>query len=293
MLQDATLAERIGALNDGPIFLETSVLRQMVVPQTIFCASGITALYVVLLYIIDMHASKDVTASARRKISYQATSLCACIILSMLGLYYEYHLEPSLTDVEKIQGHDHVLFLSCFQLGFQLWAIPVGIFAVEESPIMILHHLTVVAVGIMTGFLRNGFRYWIPFFFGIFELSTIPLSIMNFFKEFPSLVDRFPGLYLKVRLAFCGTFLYVRIGMLMPRLYSYMNSHFLLYSQHPHLPYRVFMSACWGSSVVLLLLQLYWAALILKGLGKAYLPSLFRGKPKTLWGSNRDERKKH
>lgn len=282
MISDATLADRIGALNDGPIFLETSVLRHIVVPQTVLCAGAISVLYVMFLYLVDGYASSDISPAARRKISYQATSFCACILLSVLGLYYEYHLEPGLTDVEKIQGHEHVLFLSCFQLGFQLWAIPVGIFSVDESPIMILHHLTVVAVGIMTGFLRNGFRYWIPFFFGIFELSTIPLSIMNYFKEFPSLVDRYPGLYLKVRLTFCGTFLYVRIGMLAPRLYSYLRSLFSLYSQHPNLPYRVFMSACWGSSFVLLLLQLYWAGLILKGLGKAYIPSIFKRKSKKL-----------
>lgn len=277
MIDGSTLAERIGALNEGPIFLDESFLRQVVVPQTIVCGGAMSVIYVALLYWIDMYASKNVSTAARRKISYQATSLCACVILSVMGLYYEYHLDnKGLTVEEKIQGHEHLVLLSSFQLGFQLWAIPVGIFHVDESPVMILHHLTVVAVAIMTGFLRNGFRYWIPFYFGIFELSTIPLSIMNFFKEFPSLIDQYPGLYLKVRLTFCGTFLYVRILMLAPRLYSYLRSHFLLYSQHPSLPYRIFMSACGGSSLILLLLQLYWASLILKGLGKAYLPAVFK-----------------
>ena len=281
MISDATLAERIGALNDGPIFLEPSVLQQIVLPQTVYCAGGISVVYVLFLYLLDCFYA-SITPAARRKISYQATSFCACILLSVLGLYYESRLDSGLTEIEKIQGHEHLLFLSCFQLGFQLWAIPVGIWAVDESPIMIVHHLTVVAVGVMTGVFRNGFRYWIPFYFGIFELSTIPLSIMNFFKEFPSLMKQYPGLYLAIRLLFCGTFLYVRIGMLAPRLYSYLQSHFLLFSQHPNLPYRVFMSACWGSSFVLLFLQLYWAALILKGLGKAYIPTLLKRKEKKL-----------
>jgi hypothetical protein len=46
---------------------------------------------------------------------------------------------------------------------------------------MLMHHVTVIVVASMTLLMTNGFRYWIPYFFGIMEISSIPLAIMNTF----------------------------------------------------------------------------------------------------------------
>jgi hypothetical protein len=47
---------------------------------------------------------------------------------------------------------------------------------------MLMHHVTVIVVASMTLLMTNGFRYWIPYFFGIMEIISIPLAIMNTFK---------------------------------------------------------------------------------------------------------------
>jgi hypothetical protein len=45
----------------------------------------------------------------------------------------------------------------CLQVGFQLWAIPVGLSYVDESTLMILHHVSVIIVACMAGFCTFGF----------------------------------------------------------------------------------------------------------------------------------------
>lgn len=267
-----TLTERLGALNEGPIFLPTEFLQDVVLPQIGITYLALTVLYVSALYLADAYAPKGTCLRVKRKSCYTATNFVANLILTCAGFYFEFYyiLGKEVTEEEKTQGYEPLVFLSCFQLGFQLWAIPVGVFYVNEKPAMLAHHVTVIAVSSMSGFLRNGFRYWTPFFYGIIELSSIPLSIMNYFKESPSLIAQYPGFYNTIRLMFCGTFLFVRTIMFVPRLVLYLRDHFLLYSQHPNLYYRMFMATCGASSFFLLLLQIYWATLILKGLKKVY-----------------------
>ena len=271
-MPEHTLSERLGALNDGPIFLPTEFLQEVVVPQIAITYLLLSILYISALYVADAYLPQGTSLNVKRKNCYTATNFVANTILTCAGFYFEYNhvlKDQSTTEEEKTQGFEPLVFLSCFQLGFQLWAIPVGAFYVHEAPAMLAHHFTVIAVSIMSGFLRNGFRYWTAFFYGVIEISSIPLSIMNYFKENPSLISKYPGGYNVIRLLFAGAFLYVRIIMFVPRLYLYLRDHYLLYSQHPNLAYRIFMATCGASSFFLLLLQIYWATLIVKGFFKS------------------------
>ncbi|GAX11356.1 hypothetical protein FisN_22Lh026 [Fistulifera solaris] len=263
-----TLAERLGSLNEGPIFLPTEFLQTVVFPQIVFSYLLLSTLYIIALYWAPSGASLRVT----RKNCYTATNFVANLILTCAGFYYEfrYIMGSSATEEEKTQGYEPLVFLSCFQLGFQFWAIPVGFFYVNESPAMLAHHFTVIAVAIMSGFLRNGFRYWTAFFYGVIELSSLPLSIMNYFKENPSLIAKYPGWYDTIRLVFAGAFLLVRIILFVPRLFLYLRDHYLLYSQHPNIFYRIFMATCGASSFFLLVLQIYWGVLIVRGVIKGF-----------------------
>jgi hypothetical protein len=178
-----TLAERLEALNEGDILLESDYLQQVVLPQIAASFATLTAIYAVTLILASQLYPKT-ELTKRRKLCYQFTNLCANVALSAAGIYFEYWRQtPNPTEEESTQGHEEFIFMSTFQMGFQFWAIPVGILHVNENAAMLAHHATVISVSAMSGFMRNGFRYWTPFFYGIIELSSIPLAVFNYFKD--------------------------------------------------------------------------------------------------------------
>jgi hypothetical protein len=150
--------------------------------------------------------------------------------------------------------------------------VAVGLLYVGETPVMLMHHVTVIVVASMTLLMTNGFRYWIPYFFGIMEISSIPLAIMNTFKDNPKWVERQPGMYLATRVVFSISFLFIRVWMLVPRHTTYLRDHYLLWSTSENPVYRNFMSVVWFSSLFLMILQFYWALLIVQGILKQFSP---------------------
>jgi TLC domain len=214
------------------------------------------------------------------KLCYQITNLSVNAFLGILGLYYQLnYVTPysSMKVSDTIVGHDHFTVFAAVQIGYQLWSLPVGIFHVNESPAMLLHHGAVIMVATMSAFFSGGFRYWTPFFYGIIELSSVPLALMNMFKDRRDWIQRRPQWYTAIRLVFCATFLSVRVLWFVPRKVRYLRDHYLLWSsafRDATRPvwYVVFMAGVWWSSVFLLGLQLHWGALIVRGLVKLVSP---------------------
>ena len=90
------------------------------------------------------------------------------------------------TAVERVTSPMHGHF-SEFVLGMMFfWDIPTGLCtpALREVP-MILHHIGMfMTAAISMGILSNGvpiFAYYAPFYFGIVEISSIPLIIVDIF----------------------------------------------------------------------------------------------------------------
>jgi hypothetical protein len=266
-----SLAERLAVLNEGEVFLPRAFLQQVVLPYILASYLFLVLIYCSAFPIIGRLLPKGSTVEAVRKACYQFTCFSANLVLAVAGLYMHYFQSSSdLTEEQKTQGHNEFVFMSCFQLGYQFWGIPIGLFYVSESSAMLFHHATVIAVSTMSGFLRNGFRYWTPFFYGVIEISSVPLSIMSFLKDHPELIKKHPVLFSTVRTMFAVSFIYVRIIMFVPRLREYLSHLYLLFSAHPSLLYRMYMSSIWASSFILLVLQVYWATLIISGTIKHY-----------------------
>ena len=264
------LAERIASFHEGgDLFLPTPFLQNIVLPRIVASCVALLLLYVTLLQFVGRVLSSNADLRQKRKVCYQITNFIANLILAVGGNYYFLlYVHPDATVEEKTQGNEQFVFLSCFQIGYQLWAIPVGIWYVNESAAMLTHHVTVILVALMSAFMRNGFRYWTPFFYGVIETSSVPLSIMNFFKENPSYAKQYPTFNTAIRVIFALSFLTYRIFMFVPRMKEFLTHHYLLFSVYPSLPYRIFMSGVFLSSFFLQVLQIYWACLILKGLFK-------------------------
>ena len=262
------------------------------------------------------------TTAERQKLCYQMTNCLVNICLSSLGLYYEYFYQnpyqtqpsdntnndttttpttitPTINTIpaveETIRGYNAFVYMSAIQMGYQLWAIPIGIRLHESIP-MILHHMTVICCAGMSGCLQYGFRYYTPFFYGIVELSSIPLAIMNAFRDHPSTLQYYyPQTNATVRYLFAALFLYIRIVLFLPKKYCFVRDHILLWTSirtttntstggdvttpitnHTTtiVLYQCFMAMVSFSAFFLLVLQIYWATLILKGLFKIFFTVL-------------------
>jgi hypothetical protein len=280
----AGVHDRIVALNDRPdMFLDRQFLQSQVLPVIIGTSVTLCFVYAFFYFVVAerLIPTKDLQRDKvfkKMKISYQLTNLITNLSLGIAGVYASTIQLPNMPPPveDQVNGFHQVFYFSSVQLGYQLWAIPLGLIIGETLPMMV-HHFTVIIVAGMSGFLANGFRYWTPFFYGVIELSSVPLAVMNAFKDNPELIVRYPRLYTNIRLSFAFLFLYIRILMFVPRNVNFLRDHLVLYTNYPHnnILYVLFMASASLSSFILLILQLYWANLIVKG-----LISTFGGKKK-------------
>ena len=107
-------------------------------------------------------------------------------------------------------------------------------------------------------------------FFGITELSTIPLEWIDIAKGFPELRARYPTTDLVCKAAFSLSFLVLRVGLVTHASYGFQSDLYQLYATgNAHsLPAVAFLSL---SNAFILLLQLYWSTLIFKNMRKMML----------------------
>jgi hypothetical protein len=77
-------------------------------------------------------------------------------------------------------------------------------------------------------------------------------------------------MYLATRVVFSVSFLFIRVWMLVPRHTTYLRDHYLLWSTSNIPVLRNFLSVVWASSLFLMILQFYWALLIVQGILKQF-----------------------
>lgn len=270
------LTEQISKFHDEqPTFLPTEYIKRTLMPTILVVAICLTVLYALCFQFVTVNKNSIVkTQKQRIKVCYQITNIIFNICIGAIGCYLEYVILPTLdcynkASVEKIVGYEQELYLvSAFQLGYQLWAIPVGVLHVGEDMTMLLHHFAVVISASMTGFLSIGFRYYSPFFYGVMELSSIPLSVMNSFKDNKELRDKYPTVNAMSRAAFVSSFLLIRIILCLSRWPVFLRDNFIVFYTQPMGFYKFYSFLQWSLAVTLQLLQLYWATLIIKGVVK-------------------------
>jgi len=76
---------------------------------------------------------------------------------------------------------------------------------------MTLHHVMVCLIGFLSSFTSYGWRYYAPFFFGVIETSSVPLSLLNAFKVRSDWVEAMPVLHLLRQVSFSLTFIGARV----------------------------------------------------------------------------------
>jgi len=250
-------------------------LRSSRVYQKVFLAIAATTISCTTVYLLSFvvydkyFSTKETPAWKKTKTCYQVTNFFFNAAIGVLGVYYNYWLLPTLpiynatSSIEKIPYlFDEFYLMPAMQLGYQVWSIPVGIFVVNENHQMILHHLGVVCAATLGAFSTFGFRYWLPYFFGVFELSSIPFAIVNTFNDHPNAIKKYPIYNHVARVSFAVSFLYIRIYMWLPVGPLYIRNDFFLFLSTEIGITKIFLFFQWIFGVYLGYLQLYWGAMV-------------------------------
>jgi len=271
------LSELLSKYHDEPIFLPKDYITGKMLPSVFTVAVACTLIYALSLHFASRFIDEKSDSTRKAKIGYQITNSVFNLCVGLLGLYIEYWVLPShpisnAPVVERAVGlADETYWLSALQLGYQVWAIPVGLFQVHESVEMILHHFAVVVSTSMSGFMTIGFRYYISFFYGVMELSSLPLSAMNAFKEHPEFAKKVPkGLRLS-RTVFAISFLWIRVFLCAYKWPLFLRDNFIILCTREMGAFKFFLLVQWSLAAFLAYLQLFWGTLIVKGVVKMIL----------------------
>jgi hypothetical protein len=178
----------------------------------------------------------------------------------------------------------HHISFAAMQVGYNLWNLPYGYFLVHEPPSMIAHHIMVIITTSLSAYSNFGNRIHVPFFLGMYEVSTVPLAIMNYLKGHREWVNQSSTLR-AVRdisqLSFAVLFLGIRIVLGTPHIYCIASASFWAFTKmdvgsNPEvLPLvgRMWIAFVFMGHIGLAILQYYWAFLIMKGVAKMLMPS--------------------
>lgn len=245
----------------------------------LYVIGAITVLHLVLLQAVKSWKrygeANEKTADETRaaslaawKASYQMTNLLVNFTLGCLGIFYQTHIPwlGSESIMNKIVGYEHVKLFAIGQVGYQLWALPIGIFFVGETKAMIIHHLAVICVGSVSTFVHSGFRYYTPYFYGLIEISSVPLSIMNAFKNNKHWIKAYPEMYNTVRVIFAVSFLVVRVVLWTPFYWNFWWICTMLLYSSDVTSTKIMLSLFNLSSLILTMLQYFWASKIISAL---------------------------
>jgi len=272
---DAEVFEEIHGLPTFMSQLENEDSRQFIFEVLVV----ITILQLILLGIVRFIGGVK-EEKAAWKASYQITNLLVNLSLGLSGIYvHVFRLHHSAPVLYKIIGYPNYKTFALGQIGYQLWALPMGALFVDESPAMLVHHVAVICVASTSAFLKCGFRYYTPYFYGLIEISSVPLSVMNSFKNNKKWIEKFPRMYSAVRLMFAVSFLLVRVILWTPFYLDYLITVCMLVFSGGSTVARIILSMFIVASLLLTVMQYWWASRILKSIFPARQGAI-KGPPK-------------
>jgi len=120
------------------------------------------------------------------------------------------------TYAERLYGANDACFaLNRFMLGFQVYDLLATALEPSLRKAEHLGHHTATLLTAMSAAATGGpyFNYYIAFFFGFTELSSVPLAFVDLFRQLPKLANSFPLLNELLRTTFAVSFLVVRVGL--------------------------------------------------------------------------------
>jgi len=259
------LGEELSSLHSHPIFMPKTFLEQRGLEIFIVIIACVL-LHFMILSVLKRNkpSSKDIECWRE---STQLLNMVVNFYLGILGIYYHVFLRTSTEPLENTANQwEHFAIFGVGQAGYQLWSIAVGIIKIKEPFTMIMHHISVVCVALISVVFTNGFRYYTAFFYGVAEISSVPLALMNIFKNNPALVQKHPTWNLIIKMAFAVSFLSVRVIYWTPLMFTFLRLSYSLSSTCPTMLCFVYLRLFMLCASFLTFLQWHWAWKIIKGL---------------------------
>jgi hypothetical protein len=184
-------------------------------------------------------------------------------IVGTLGLFHLYS-EFDMTELEanKFYGRaqfveDHLIMP---MISYQGWNVLLCFFNADlRDPAMIGHHLATFSLAYFG--LNPYVHYYALFFFGFAEITNIPLTMVDIFKYFPDLKEKFPTLNELCRVSFALSFIVLRLIVWPYVSYTFwVGSINLLQSGEAHSSFVVFVFL--AANIFLTGLQFFWGSKI-------------------------------
>ena len=271
--------EKIAELHSNPLLLPDpgSIARSIATCLTALCVLHLVLHVALVAFVGGRSAEKGDDDKRKNRTplqnSYKAASLVMNALLAGIGIYHFCVSLPEIsTSTERIEGYEDLSILPSIVIAYNLWALPMGL-VIGEPTEMIIHHIAVLIVGCLAAFFTNGFRYHAPFFFGLIETSSVPLVIMNLFRENPDLDSKYPLASLATALCFAISFLATRVVMWLPQAADFLRLAGMLAYTASTASARVMLGSSMVVCIFLTVLQLFWAFKIVQGLINAASPS--------------------
>lgn len=115
---------------------------------------------------------------------------------------------------DRLYGSNNVSFALCrFMIGFQTYDLISTALVPELRKLEIVGHHVATLLTAMASASHGGpfFTYYVPFFFGFTELSSVPLVFVDLFRQLPKLGNKFAALNELSRTLFAVSFLTIRV----------------------------------------------------------------------------------
>ena len=173
---------------------------------------------------------------------------------------------PPATIQERMYGYDaSAEKIAMIQIAQQVFST-VAAFGTRDKyflKIELIGHHVITAIVMVLALQPFGHAY-IGIFFGLTELSTLPLNVMDTLKQFKHVAKAFPFVALVCRLTFAIAFLVLRVGLTTYVSIGFQRDCYELYSTGTaHSVAAVVFSSL--ANLFICALQLYWARLIVNG----------------------------
>ena len=202
--------------------------------------------------------------------AYNAAITIPVAVMCYYGLVgrVDWVFTPPATIQERMYGYDaSAEKIAMIQIAQQTFSTIVA-FGTRDKYFLkvelIGHHVitaTVMAIG-----LQPFAHAYIGIFFGLTELSTLPLNVIDTLKQFKNVAKAFPLVTMVSTFTFGIAFLVLRVGLTSYVSVGFQRDCYQLYSTTGaahSVPAVVFSSM---ANLFICALQLYWARLIINGL---------------------------
>jgi hypothetical protein len=197
-----------------------------------------------------------------------AAFVCTAYTGTCVWLYGKSYATGASVSARYFECTSDQLTLVKMMLGFQIYDFVVTALAADlRSTIGLVHH-SVTALFMLFALQSGSLMPYAPFFCGVAEISSVPLSVFDLFKQCPELgrTKLLASINEVCKVAFAVIFLVVR-GVWWPTVIYRMLSDIHMAQADP----RFWMPAAAFHSVVaigLTALQLFWGSKVVAGLVK-------------------------